>query len=100
MNAALSHCIHEAARRLHARAGTGPRQTKAAPMADRKRSQDGSRDTDRFLGARGTVSQGGRTDGRPARQIATRDERKRAFERPAGATRVTGSDKDEDEDTK
>ena len=65
-------------------------------MADRKRSQDGSRDTEKVLGEPGTVSQGGRTDGRPARQIATRDEKKRAFERPAGATRVTGSDKDEE----
>lgn len=58
-------------------------------MADRKRSQDGHRDTDAILGADGSVSQQGRVGGRLSRQIGTRDELKRAYERPAGKTRVT-----------
>lgn len=61
-------------------------------MADRKRSTDMSRDTEKVLGARGTISQGGRVGGTLARDIASRDERKRAAERPAGATRVTKAD--------
>lgn len=40
----------------------------------------------------GPVSGQGRAGGRLARDIATADELKRAFERPAGATRVRKSD--------
>lgn len=65
-------------------------------MADRKRSQDASRETDRVLGARGTISQGGRTGGRLPREIASEDEEKRAAERPAGKTRVTKSNEQKD----
>lgn len=42
---------------------------------------------------------GGRSGGRLARQIGTRDELKRAYERPAGATRVRKGDEDEDDRT-
>ncbi|WP_148259255.1 hypothetical protein [Polymorphum gilvum] len=35
---------------------------------------------------------GGRTGGTLARDVGTRDHLKRAFERPAGITRVKGSD--------
>ncbi len=62
-------------------------------MAERHRSNDGSRDTDKVPGAKGSVSQQGRTDGDLQRDVATRDELKRAQERPAGTTRVTGEDK-------
>ena len=66
-------------------------------MADRKRSTDGHRETDEILGQDGTVSHSGRTGGSPARNVATKDEKKRALERPAGATRVTGSMKEDDD---
>jgi hypothetical protein len=62
-------------------------------MAERRRSSDGSRDTDRVHGAKGKVSQAGRGDGTLPRDIGSRDEKKRAAERPAGATRVRKSDK-------
>ena len=64
-------------------------------MADRKRSKDGHKDTDDILGAKGQVSQQGRTGGRLSRDIGTQDELKRAVERPAGKTRVTKSDEEE-----
>ncbi len=64
-------------------------------MAERKRSTDGSRDTDDVLGVEGSVSQAGRAGGRLARDIGSRDERKRSAERPAGRTRVTKSDTDD-----
>ncbi len=64
-------------------------------MADRKRSSDGKRETDQILGAEGTISGQGRTGGRLARDIGTKDELKRAIERPAGKTRVTKSDEKE-----
>lgn len=67
-------------------------------MSDRKRSSDGERETDEIHGARGTISQSGREGGQPARDVASKDELKRALERPAGATRVTGSMKEEDSD--
>jgi hypothetical protein len=47
------------------------------------------------FGAEGSISQGGREGGRLARDIGTKDELKRAIERPAGATRVTKSDEKE-----
>lgn len=67
-------------------------------MAERHRSKDGSRDSDWVLGEKGPVGQQGRAGGTLQRDIATRDERKRATERPAGKTRVTKSDKKGEED--
>lgn len=68
-------------------------------MAERHRSKDGSRDSDRIEGEPGAASHAGRAGGRLSRQIGTRDEEKRAVERPAGRTRVRKSDeKDEGED--
>lgn len=61
-------------------------------MAERKRSADGRKDSERVLGASGQVSQQGRSGGQLPRDVATRDELKRAEERPAGATRVRKSD--------
>jgi hypothetical protein len=49
-------------------------------------------DADHGLGAKGTISQAGRSGGRLPRDIGTRDELKRANERPAGKTRVEKSD--------
>ncbi|MFD1196646.1 hypothetical protein ACFQ3C_18430 [Seohaeicola saemankumensis] len=47
------------------------------------------------LGAKGTISQAGRSGGRLPRDIGTLDELKRANERPAGKTRVKKSDEKE-----
>lgn len=43
-----------------------------------------------------TPDKGGRSGGTLARKVGTRDEEKRAFDRPAGATRVRKSDEEED----
>ena len=48
--------------------------------------------SDHALGAKGTISQAGRSGGRLPRDIGTQDELKRANERPAGKTRVRKSD--------
>lgn len=58
-------------------------------MTRRHRSRDGTRDSDAMLGAEGTVSQQGRFGGRLQRDIASADEHKRAYARPAGKTRIT-----------
>ncbi len=67
-------------------------------MAERHRSKDGSRDSDRTHGEPGAASHGGRAGGRLSRQIGSRDEQKRAVERPAGVTRVRKSDEKDKED--
>lgn len=51
-----------------------------------------NRDTTNLPGAGGTVSGQGRGGGRLAREVGTRDEAKRATERPAGSTRVRKED--------
>ena len=65
-------------------------------MADRKRSTDMSRDTDKVLGAEGTISHQGSSGGELQRKIGSRDEKKRAEERPGGATRVEKRDESEE----
>ena len=65
-------------------------------MPERIKSNDGRKETEEVLGAEGDVSQSGRTGGRLPRQVGTKDELKRANERPAGATRVTKSMKNEE----
>ena len=62
-------------------------------MAERHRSKDGSRDTDKLPGEPADISQKGRSGGDLERRVGTRDEMKRATERPAGATRVRGADR-------
>lgn len=51
-----------------------------------------AKSSDEAFGAKGTVSQAGRSGGRLPRDIGTQDELKRAIERPAGKTRVRKSD--------
>jgi hypothetical protein len=51
--------------------------------------------SDHALGAKGTISQAGRSGGRLPRDIGTQDELKRANERPAGKTRVKKSDEED-----
>ena len=65
-------------------------------MAERYRSKDGSRDTDKVFGDDTQISQQGRKGGNLQRDIGTRDEEKRTNERPAGDTRVTKSVERED----
>lgn len=56
---------------------------------DRVQKPDNSNNS---LGAKGTISQAGRSGGRLPRDIGTQDELKRANERPAGKTRVKKAD--------
>ena len=65
-------------------------------MAERKRSKDGTRETDEVLGdtETGTPEQGGRSGGSLSRAIGSEDEQKRAGERPAGTTRVRKADEE------
>ena len=56
-----------------------------------------NRDTTSLPGAGGGVSGQGRAGGRLARDVGTRDELKRATERPAGHTRVRKSDEEDDQ---
>ncbi|MBV2358409.1 hypothetical protein KUH32_01360 [Thalassococcus sp. CAU 1522] len=67
-------------------------------MADRHRSKDGRQETREMHGEPGTAGQQGREGGRLARSLGTKDELKRAHERPAGATRVTKSMEKDKED--
>ncbi|WP_226780682.1 hypothetical protein [Oceaniglobus trochenteri] len=60
-------------------------------MAERKRSTDGSRDTDALIDDTATPGQQGRAQGNLERKVGTRDELKRA-EQGGGKTRVTKSD--------
>lgn len=62
-------------------------------MAERHRSKDGSKDSDKIIGESAGISQQGRAGGNLERDVGTQDEKKRATEKPAGATRVTGQDK-------
>ncbi|SFH33039.1 hypothetical protein SAMN04488020_11063 [Palleronia marisminoris] len=65
-------------------------------MAERKRSKDGSSDTEKFVDdAVETPSQGGRSDGNLERNVGTRDEGRQA-EHGEGTTRVTKSDEEGD----
>ncbi|MGR3502992.1 hypothetical protein [Pseudaestuariivita sp.] len=61
-------------------------------MADRHRSQDGTRETEEYLDDEATPSQQGRADGNLERKVGTRDTLKRAKDDRAGATRVQKSD--------
>lgn len=61
-------------------------------MAERKRSNDGQRETLDYIDDAETPSQQGRGQGNLERKVGTRDELKRATDDRAGATRVTKSD--------
>ena len=60
-------------------------------MAERKRSKDGTSETEKFVPDPSTPTQQGRAGGNLERKVGTRDERKRA-EKGEGATRVRKSD--------
>ena len=65
-------------------------------MAERKRSKDGSRETDLILGESSgeAPQQSGRSGGNLARAIGTEDEQKRRAEGRTGASRVRKADED------
>ncbi|WP_299788638.1 hypothetical protein [uncultured Marivita sp.] len=65
-------------------------------MAERHRSKDGRSETKEIFGDQADIDQQGRSGGRLSRTVGTKDEMKRATERPAGATRVTKSLEDEE----
>ena len=65
-------------------------------MPERHKSKDGRRETEEILGDDSEVSQQGRAGGRIAKVVGTKDEEKRAYERPAGMTRATKSVQQED----
>ncbi|UWR21342.1 hypothetical protein [Sulfitobacter sp. S190] len=62
-------------------------------MAERHRSNDGTRETEKFTDDTAAAAQQGRAGGDLQRDVSTQDERKRATEDPEGTTRVTGEDK-------
>ena len=62
-------------------------------MTRPKAPKDADRDSARIMGARGTVAQQGTAGGSLAAKKGSRDELKRATERPAGATRVRKTDR-------
>ena len=65
-------------------------------MAERQRSQDGTRETDRFTGDGAAPSQQGRAGGRVERDVGTQDLLKRARDgEDAGVTRVRKADEKE-----
>lgn len=66
-------------------------------MPERYRSKDGTRDTDKLIDDTEPGPEQGRSGGNLARKIGTRDEEKRATERPAGTTRVEGKDERENQ---
>ena len=61
-------------------------------MAERHRSQDGTKETDAYLDDSDTPAQQGRAGGGLERKAGTRDEKKRAEKDRPGATRVTKAD--------
>ncbi|OXT02887.1 hypothetical protein B7H23_02830 [Notoacmeibacter marinus] len=61
-------------------------------MLEEKGERQTRLETPESFGHGETPDQQGTAGGQPARKIAKEDEEKRAFERPAGATRVTKGD--------
>ena len=61
-------------------------------MAERHRSQDGTRETELYTDESATPGHQGRAGGNLERDVGTRDLKKRAKKDVPGATRVTKSD--------
>jgi len=71
---------------------TKDKDANKTPDNDNTPREKSHRETKLYLGAEGTVPGQGRSGGRLARDIGTRDELKRSEERPAGKTRVRKAD--------
>ncbi|QPH54989.1 hypothetical protein [Pontivivens ytuae] len=65
-------------------------------MPDGMGEREKRRKAESHLAEEGAIGGAGRQGGRLAREIGTKDELKRAFERPAGKTRVTKATEQED----
>ncbi|SPH17566.1 hypothetical protein DEA8626_01089 [Defluviimonas aquaemixtae] len=61
-------------------------------MAERKRSKDGRKETEDYVGDAATPGQQGREGGQLQRRVGTRDEKRRAEQDDPGITRVRKSD--------
>ncbi|MGR3710798.1 MAG: hypothetical protein ACU0A9_15295 [Alterinioella nitratireducens] len=61
-------------------------------MADRHRSKDGVKETEKFTDNLDQPGQQGRADGNLERKVGTRDEKKQRIDKPGAATRVRKSD--------
>ncbi len=62
-------------------------------MAERHRSNDGKKETEKFVSEADDIGHQGRAGGSLQRDVGTQDEEKRRVENPEGKTRVTGQDK-------
>ena len=62
-------------------------------MAERHRSKDGVRETEKYISEADDVDHQGRAGGDMQRDVGTKDEAKQVVEKPEGHTRVTGEDK-------
>lgn len=62
-------------------------------MAERHRSQDGTRETEQFIDDAATPSEGGRADGTLQKQVGTKAALKRVEKGEDEITRVRKSDK-------
>ena len=58
-------------------------------MAERHRSKDGTKETEKYVGDDATPGQQGREGGDIARRIGTKDEEKRRVQGDTSVTRVT-----------
>jgi hypothetical protein len=64
-----------------------------AAMTDKRGERQKDLENPETLGEEGALP-GGRSGGRSAREVGSKDEMKRAFERPAGVTRLRKSEKE------
>jgi len=62
-------------------------------MAERKRTNDGNKEKEKFLSETETPDQGGRAGGDLQKDVGTQDAMRRAEKGEDGVTRVTGEDK-------
>jgi len=62
-------------------------------MAERHRSKDGTKETEKYVSEAEDIGQQGRSGGALQRDVGTQDEEKRSVDKPEGQTRVTGEDK-------
>ena len=63
-------------------------------MTDKRGERQKDLENPETLGEEGSIP-GGTSGGRPAREVGSEDEMKRAFERPAGVTRLRKSEKEQ-----
>lgn len=62
-------------------------------MAERHRSKDGVKETDKYISEADDIDHQGRAGGGLQRDVGTKAEKKRVVDKPEGHTRVSGEDK-------